>query len=316
MKCNYLLLIFALLFISACSRSPAYKRESGQSKRPQTAAERQNVIEKAQKFSAPKKRAVVLAFWNDTPVKGTFEASARNVIKNILLEQGRVNVVDERDVPYRSEDFYLGADKINLPHILDNGKKWGVSLVIVGRISRIVFRRKDEDVGLLRPSQSIAVVDLEMRLIDVAGGKEVAIGQGAGSSEASSMNLFGLDREDTDEYRNEIVKSAIADAVNKGLPSLNREIDRIQWRGKIAKVTGNKIYINAGRATGLAPGDILKVASQGQDVFDPDTGLYLGRSQGELKGTLEVADFFGEDGSIVKVHSGGNFQEGDIVQLY
>lgn len=301
---------------TACSRSPAYRNESGTGKRPQTIAEREKIIEKAQKFGAPKKRAVVLSFWNDTPVKGTFESYSRNAVKNVLLEQGKVNVVDDRDVPFRSEDFYLGPDKVNLPHVLDNGKKWGVSLVVIGRITKVVFRRKDEDVGLLRPSSSVAAVELEIRLIDVGGGKEVAMGQGAGSSESSSLNLFGVDRDDTDEYRNETVKAAIADAVQKALPSLSREIDRIQWRGKIAKVTGNKIYINAGRASGLGQGDILKVASQGQDIFDPDSGLYLGRSQGELKGTLELVDFFGEDGALVRVHSGGNFQEGDAVHLY
>lgn len=311
----FTMLLIGLVFIS-CARSPAYKKESTLAGRPQSGSEKERILEKAQKFNAPKKRVVVLPFWNDTPVKSRFEGHSRNVIRNILLDQGRVNVVDDRDVSLRSEDFYLAPDKVNIPHLVENGKKWGVSLVIVGRIGKIVFRRKDNDVGLLRPSSSVAAIELEMRLIDVAGGKEVAIGTGVGSSESSSLNLFGTNKDESDDDRDELVNSALSDAVIKAMPALNKEMDRIQWRGKIAKIFGNKIYVNAGRATGLNIGDILKVSSIGRDIFDPDTGIYLGKTEGELKGTLEVIDFFGEDGAAVRIHSGGNFQEGDQVQLY
>ena len=47
-----------------------------------------------------------------------------------------------------------------------------------------------------------------------------------------------------------------------------------------------------------------------------DSGLFLGRTSGDLKGTLELVEFFGEDGAISRVHSGANFSEGDIIQLY
>jgi len=309
-------LVFSIIILVSCARSPAYQREQGVTNRSQTPQEREKVLRTAQKFNSPKKRGVILPFWNDTPIKGQFEVKSRNVLKEILLDQNRMNIVDDRDISLRSQDFYLDAEKINLAHLVENGRKWGISLIIIGRISKIVFRRKEEDVGLLRPSSSIAAVDIELRLIDVAGGKEVAIGQGAGIGESSSLNLFGADRENNEEYRDELVEMALEDAVQKALPSLNREMDRIQWRGKIAKITGNKIYVNAGRATGIQIGDILKISSTGQDIFDPDTGLYIGRSQGEIKGTLEVMDYFGEDGSISRIHSGGNFLEGDQVQLY
>lgn len=306
------LLCFAL---AACARSPGYKKEAG-SGRPQSEREREKTIETVQKFSSLRKRAVLLPFWNDTPIKGKFEIQSKNALKESLLEQNRLNIVDERDVSLRSQDFYLDSDKINVAHVAENGKKWGVSLVILGRISKIAFRRKDEDVGLLRPSSAMAAASVELRLVDISTAKEIALGQGAGTSESTSMNLFGVDREDNEEYRNEIVTEALADAIKKALPSLNKEIDRIQWRGKVAKIAGAKIYVNAGRATGLNVGDILKVSSQGQDIFDPDTGLFLGRTGGDLKGTLEVSEFFGEDGAISRVHSGANFLEGDIIQLY
>jgi hypothetical protein len=309
------ILALAFVFVS-CARSPGYKQEKEAVKRPQSEREREKVMEAVQKFSSLRKRAVLLPFWNDTPVKGRFEVSAKNALREMMLEQNRLNIVDERDISLRSQDFYLDSDKLNVAHVAENGKKWGVSLVVLGRLSKIVFRRKDEDVGFLRPSSAVAAVNLELRLVDVNLAKEIALGEGAGTSESSSLNLFGADRDDTEEYRNEIVTEAIADGVRKAMPALNKEIDRIQWRGRIAKISGTKLYVNAGRATGLNIGDILKVSSQGQDVFDPDTGIFLGRTNGDLKGTLEVTEFFGEDGAITRIHSGANFLEGDVIQLY
>ncbi|MGZ3720166.1 MAG: CsgG/HfaB family protein, partial [Bdellovibrionota bacterium] len=301
---------------AACSRSPAYNHEKVKSGRGQSDGERNQIIDRAAKFAPLRKRAVVLPLWNDTPVKGKFEVLAKNYLRDALLEGNKLNIVDEKDIPLRSQDFYLDSDKVNVAHVADNGKKWGVSLVILGRISKISFRRQDDDVGLLRPTAAKAAVSVELRLVDVSQAKEIALGEGAGLSENSTMNLFGENTDDSEGYRNDVVGEALGEAVRKAMPSLLKEIDRIQWRGKILKVTGAKLYINAGRATGLQIGDIMKVNSQGTDIFDPDSGLFLGRTPGDLKGTLEVVEFFGEDGAITRVHSGANFLEGDVIQLY
>ena len=314
---RWYLAVFLCFFAVSCTRSPAYKKEQGGGpSRIQSEREREKVMELPQKFSPLRKRAVLLPFWNDTPIKGKFEMEAKNALRDMILERNYLNLVDERDISLRSQDFYLDSERINVPHVVENGKKWGVSLVVLGRISKIAYRQKDEDVGFLRPTKGMGVASVELRLVDIVLAKEIAIGLGAGKSENSSLNLFGVDHEDAEAYRNDVVTEAIIDALHKAMPALTKEVERIQWRGKIAKITGSKLYINAGRATGINVGDILKVNSQGQDVFDPETGLFLGRTQGDLKGTLEVIEFFGEDGSITRVHSGANFQEGDVIQLY
>jgi curli biogenesis system outer membrane secretion channel CsgG len=294
----------------------AYKRDQATAGRGQSEREREKIVSTVQKFAPLRKRAVVLPFWNDTPVKGKFEVLAKNNLREALLEGNKVNLVEEKEIPLRSQDFYLDSEKLNVGHVAENGKKWGVSLVILGRISKIAYRRKDDDVGLLRPTAAKAAASVELRLVDVAQAKEIALGEGAGLSENSTMNLFGQDPDDNESYRNEVVADAIGEAVRKALPALLKEIDRIQWRGKIAKISGAKIYVNAGRATGLQVGDILKVNSQGSDIFDPESGLFLGRTAGDLKGTLEVVEYFGEDGAITRLHSGANFNEGDVIQLY
>jgi hypothetical protein len=84
----------------------------------------------------------------------------------------------------------------------------------------------------------------------------------------------------------------------------------------VAKIIGNRIYINAGKTSGIQVGDVLKVLTEGEEIFDPENGAFLGQSLGEVKGTLEIIDYFGEDGATAIIHSGGSVQEGDYVRLY
>jgi len=113
-----------------------------------------------------------------------------------------------------------------------------------------------------------------------------------------------------------MVKMAIRNAMTQGVPDVIRAIEKLQWQGRIAKVIGDKVYVDAGKASGLVVGDILKVLTPGDDIYDPQTGAFLGRTQGQLKGTIEVVDFLGTDGAVTEIHTGGNFRAEDIVQLY
>jgi len=104
--------------------------------------------------------------------------------------------------------------------------------------------------------------------------------------------------------------------VRRSIPKIIKVSERIEWIGRVAKIVGSKIYVNAGRVSGLNIGDVLKVLTEGLEVYDPETGAMLGVSKGEVKGTLEIIDYFGGDGTIAILHSGGSVVEGDYVQLY
>ena len=100
------------------------------------------------------------------------------------------------------------------------------------------------------------------------------------------------------------------------IPRILGVSSKLDWVGRVAKIEGNKIYVNAGRSSGIQISDVLKVMTEGQEIFDPETGALIGLSKGEVKGTLEVIDYFGPDGSIAILHSGGAVIEGDYLTLY
>jgi len=192
----------------------------------------------------------------------------------------------------------------------------GVSILIIGRIKRIVFRQKGDDIGLLRQKQTLAATDVEVKIFDVSSGREIMAS--AHSGESTSNNLVAIEEDDlhSQAFRAELVKFALRDTIHKFVPDVVMSIEKMAWQGRIAKISGKKVYVNAGRRSGLVGGDILKVLTDGDEVYDPDSGAYLGRTQGQLKGTVEVIDFIGDDAAVAKIHTGGQFQEGDVVRLY
>ena len=137
-----------------------------------------------------------------------------------------------------------------------------------------------------------------------------------GNISDDNLKFYQSASEDNLAYRQELLRYSVKVAVRKFIPRVIKVGSRLDWMGRVAKIIGTRIYINAGRSSGINIGDIIKVITEGQEVYDPESGAMIGVSQGEVKGTLEVVDYFGTDGAICILHSGGSVTEGDFVQLY
>jgi hypothetical protein len=314
-------LLAALSLVSACQRSPQFRHDQDYASADLSSSyygrsSKQTPTQRVESMGQPKKRVVILNFWNDTPVpQQDLGAFAADELRRGLFLTQRLILPTDAKTDLGTEDFIQG-DRVKVAQLIREGRKLGVAVLGIGRISKIVFRQRGDDIGLLRQKQSLAAVDIEMKLFDVAGGREIMAD--AKSGEASSNAIVALETKgvESPEYRSELIKLATRNAMALLVPDVVRSVEKLTWEGRIAKVTGAKVYVNAGRASGLVAGDILKVLAPGDDVYDPTSGAFLGRSQGQLKGTLEVVDFLGQDGAITEVHTGANFQEGDVVQLY
>ncbi len=312
------LLLF--LLVQGCARSDAYKKdhefyeETGEGYYSQK--ETSTPTDHLEKLKQPKKKLAVLAFWNDTPVSDeTIGAYTADELKRALVQTRKILLPDDKSIMTVTKDFVEG-DRVQVTQLIREGKRLGVNSIVVGRISKITFRQEKEEVGLLREAQSLASVEVEMKVFDVGSGREVHSARKVGVAQNTEHVLFGSDASNSKEIRAEIERTAVRDAIGKLVPDVLLSLDKMDWQGRVAKILGNKVYINAGKASGLLAGDILKVMSPGEEIADPVTRAYLGRSEGFLKGTLEVTEFIGTDSSMTLIHTGGNFQEGDVVRLY
>ncbi len=324
---NFLFVVVSLvtvLSLTSCQRSRGFRRDQDfYQENPgyyDGKSQGRSAVQKVESQGQPKKRIVVLDFWNDTPVRNTqIGGFAADELRRGLFLTQRMIVPKDLKLDYSTLDFIQSdkqSEQVRVAQLIREGRRLGVAVIGIGRIGKIVFRQRGDEVGLLRQSQSMAAAEVEVKLFDVAAGREVlSVGK---SGEASSTAIVGLEPENQQsaDYRGELTQLAVRDAVSRIVPEVIRTVEKLTWEGRIAKIVGPKVYINSGKSSGLINGDILKVLTAGDEIYDQATGAYLGRTPGQLKGTLEVRDFLGQDGAVAEIHTGGNFQAGDTVQLY
>lgn len=264
-----------------------------------------------------KKKIVVLPFLNESPFGGddlafhTTEYFKSQVLltPEFVIEQTSLTSFGT------SKEVYAGGGA-KLSQLVRQAKNAGINLVIYGRITEARVRQKSDEIGLVRKTISYAQSHLEIRIFDVHSNKEIFVQKNDGNINDSSMKFYMSDNEANLTYRQELLRYSLRVAAKRFMPQIVSLGAKLDWTGRIAKILGNKIYINAGRKSGLNVGDILKVMTEAQEIFDPETGAMIGVSKGDIKATLEIIDFYGADGAIAVVHSGGTITEGDFVQLY
>jgi hypothetical protein len=89
-----------------------------------------------------------------------------------------------------------------------------------------------------------------------------------------------------------------------------------EWNARVLSVEDGRVRLNAGRRSGLQEGDLLRVfKSEGQEIYNPATKLFVGLDLGDPKGKVRVTDFFGADAAIAKITEGSGFAPNDLLKL-
>lgn len=274
-------------------------------------------INTVSEFSPIKKKVALLAFYNESPMGGDDLAVTATEEFRREMSKSREFLFDPEaeNIFGNSKEIYAGGG-IKLAQLGRKAKMSGVNVVIFGRIKEARIRQKSDEIGFVRKVKSLAETYVEIKVYDVLANKELLSETMDGNISDDNLKFYQAETEDNLAYRQELLRYSVKVAVRKFVPQVVRTGSKLDWMGRVAKIIGTRIYINAGRSSGINMGDILKVITEGQEIYDPESGAMIGMSQGEVKGTLEVVDYFGPDGAVCTLHSGGSVTEGDFVQLY
>lgn len=295
------------LTLFGCSSSVIQR--DGQGKRPRA--------EERKYFSGVKKKIALLPFFNESPFESEdLEVNATEELRLELSRSGEF-IIDPSSAKIfgSSKEIYVGGG-MKLVQLTRQAKIAGINFVVFGRVIDARVREKSDEIGIVRQTKSYTESKVEVRVFDVNAGKEIYTETLQGYADDNSYRFFSTDREDHLAYRRDLLRYAVRVAVRKSVPKIVDLASKLDWVGRVAKIIGTKVYLNAGRESGINIGDILKIITEGTEIYDPETGALIGMSKGDMKGTIEVVDYFGTDGSIAILHSGGQVLEGDFVQLY
>lgn len=303
----------AIALSAGCARRSNVKDENSYYDRAQTNA---SGIDKFDEVGQPKKRVTVFNFSNESPVGlSDFGRFAAEELRSEFKSAGKILLSKDVRLLKDTRDFVNGSN-VRVPELVREGRQLGTGAIVVGRISKLVFRQTGDDVGLFREKESLAAAEIEVKVFDVSGAREILGVTRVGEASQKLFPLFQNAKLESPEFRKELLEGAIKDAIKQLVPEITKRVEKLTWQGRIARIVGQRVYLNAGREAGILRGDVLRVVTAGEEVYDPDSGAFLGETRGHLKGTLEIVDFLGDDASVASIHSGGNFKEGDLVKLY
>lgn len=265
----------------------------------------------------PRKRLMILPFLDISDARPqTLRDQARAQFIRELNKQGELIVIDSTELKVDLSKSIKNGDYI-LPEIAKAAHELGVNAILEGKLIDLKVSRKADPVGIFRQVKTRFEASVRVRLATAHTGKEIFnTTKSVVLEESQNRTSEGITADKMLLANPELMEKLVADAFIDFSPQIYSNINKLVWEGRIAMITGDRIYLNVGKITGLQPGDLLKVTEEGSEIFDPQTGNFIGKSPGRMKGTLEIISFFGQDGSIAVIHSGAGFKENDRVEQY
>lgn len=272
---------------------------------------------RALKNKGPRKRVLVLPFLNESAEKTqTVTKTARDTFVRGLRYTDNFVVINNADLP-KDLNLFVKNGEYDMNEISKLAADVGAAAVIEGKLVEIKAKKVGDEVGLFRSIRAQITSTVSVRVFSSNNKREVLNDVRTATVESQSTRVGKYSSEDRRLAQDpELIRESLQKAFLGTILPVTKAVDKLSWDGRIASVNGDRIYVNAGRLTGINIGDILKVSDGGNDIYDPDTGLLIGKAPGRLKGTLEVVSYFGKDGAVAIVHSGSGFKENDIVELY
>jgi curli biogenesis system outer membrane secretion channel CsgG len=268
-------------------------------------------------YKGPKLRVGVVNFLNKTPSKvlGIGEAAA-DILGTILQKTERFIVIPQQDLDSILAQQRQGATgAINPDTAAKMGQVLGLNAIVTGAITAYSETEEGYDYLVSKGKKQIARVTVDYRIVDTTTGVQLMADSGAGIYEKKAGSVLGMGTKAA--YDTDLRDGALRDALTKAMVNMMKQLESTPWKGKIARVTGNKLYINAGRKTGLKVGDRLDIYRVGEDLIDPDTHQKLGTTEDKVGQAIIQQNDIGDkaDVSVAVTTSGMGYKQGDIVKF-
>ena len=247
-------------------------------------------------------------------VNGMFETELVKTGKFIVIERKRIS-----DVMHEQGLGLTGA--VDASTAAKIGKILGVELILTGDITDLGVKKSGGHTGFLGGagfSKNTLEGGLDIRLISTTT-TQIVFADTAKKTDSSGKISFrgtggGTDLDET--AMNKVFRPCVEELCQKMASKVSEMVGEMRGggglAGKIANVSGEKIYLNIGAGEGVKVGDAFDVFRQGEEIRDPDTGAVLD-VETKLIGKILVTEVK-DKVSIATSQSGSGFQKGDIIK--
>ena len=153
---------------------------------------------------------------------------------------------------------------------------------------------------------ALAIVRIQGKLVEAATGRVMKAFE--------ERNPIFATEERGKFSRDKAKLKAIQLAIEELTGDILHGINQMGWYTRIVKIDGDRVYLNAGRLTGLKVGDLMDVYGPGGDTIEQMIGISMDPLESQRKGQLRVSQLFGTDAAIAHITNGGNFALSDVAR--
>ncbi|MBI3292869.1 MAG: hypothetical protein HYZ73_08710 [Elusimicrobia bacterium] len=283
-----------------------------------TVRERQTISVKETKrvtsrYTGPKRRVGIVAFENKTTYGQRLGSAATDVLITELAKTGKFILVEREKLQKILEEQQLQQSGAIDPNtIVKVGRLLGLNAIITGSVTQYGTKTEGADYLLVRNKRYIAEAGVDIRVVDAETGEILYADSGKGIAKKATGQVIGLGTSGgfDETMEGEAFRAAIVQFVDNIVSQVNRK----PWSCRVAEVSGDQVYLDAGQESGLELGTKLVVYRTGKTIVSPTTGLVVGQTEEEL-GTLEVERYFGENGTVARVLKGETPGRNDLCRL-
>ncbi len=263
----------------------------------------------------PKKRVGIVDFVNKTAYgKGRLGSSASDILTTELFKTGAFIMVEREQLQKVLGEQALGqSGAVNPATAAQAGKILGLNAIVTGSISQFGVKTEGKDYGVYKQKVQKAECTVDVRVVDTTTGQLLFADSGSGVFEKKISEVLGFGQRGG--YDETMGQNALRSAIVKFMDNLVRQLQTVEWSGRVAKISGSNAYINSGKDVGLNIGDVLGVYSLGEEIYDPETHVLLGREEGQMRGELMVTGYVGSNLTKVVIKSGMGLKVNDVVKL-
>jgi len=269
-------------------------------------------------LSGPKKRVGIFEFENKSRYgQDRLSAAATDVIYSELDKSGRFALYERGNLKQLEKEHKLvEAGKVNPASAARVGELTGIQAVVIGTITQFGLWEEAKDYGVYKKKVEIAEATVDVRVVDVTTGRVFFSDSGTGRTEQELATVLGFGEKAT--YDETMADKALRAAIAQFMGRMVKAVDGIPWEGRVADVDqaggGVRVYINAGRRSGMTVGQRIVVKQVEGQITDPVTNEFMGYKTRTL-GEGKVEELSGEDLSIAGMNGNPEVKRGDLVLL-
>jgi len=279
-------------------------------------------------YFGPKKRIAVLEF--DNKVNGWWwdrswkvEENLTEMVTTELMNTGRFIVVERSALnEVLSEQDLAESGRVRPETAAKVGELLGAQILVKGAVTEFVEKESGGAGGIfvggigIGGQTSEGYVAMDLRLVDATTGQVLQSHRAEGKIKSTGIGGIAFFKgiafggaSFNKTALGKATRAAVQDAVGFVVANMEEQ----PWQGRVVKVEGANVYLNAGLNMNITNDMVFSVFSKGEELIDPDTGLSLGSTTSRI-GTVRVIQV-SDKYSIARVIEGSGIQRGDIVKI-